>query len=197
MSTRFKELVISGPFGLVKGFLLGYRAGSGGDFRYFFHRKSGIRRDTLAELVKEVLEVENYVHVCLEESAVDGFRRAVNACRESLGLDVSEEKPIRGARFGFSFSLNNRELADQVKKAFAALPEGVHLEGYAPEEKDSEYLAHHGGTVGYAPLHDYTFQGQGVAVGDFDGVMDLFLRARRMPQSSAVLLGEMSLEFGD
>ncbi|MCE5269703.1 hypothetical protein LLH00_00280 [bacterium] len=196
MSTRFKELVISGPFGLVKGFLLGYRAGCGGSFGYFFHRKSGIRRDTLAELVKEALEVENYVHVCLEESAVEGFGRALAACRDCLGLEVSQVRDITGAHFGFSFNLNNRELADQVKKVFSAVPEGVSLEGYAPEEKDSQYMAHHGGTVGYAPLHDYTFTGQGVAAGDFSGVMDLFLRARRMPQSSILLLGEMSLEFG-
>lgn len=195
MSTRFKELVISGPFGLVKGFLLGYRAGSGGDFRYFFHRKSGIRRDTLAELVKEVLEVENYVHVCLEESAVKGFQGAVEVYRESLGLEVSQVRAIKGASFGFSFNLNNRGLAEQVKKALDALPDGVHLKDYAPEEKGSSKDKTDEATGGYAPLHEYTFRGQGVAEGDFDGVMDLFLRARRMPQSNVLLLGEMSLEF--
>ena len=70
MQEKFTELVVSGSFALVKGFLLGFKGGSETDFCYFFHRKSGIRRDTLVELLKEVLDLDNYVHLCLEDKVV-------------------------------------------------------------------------------------------------------------------------------
>ena len=77
MEKAYTELVIAGPFALVKGFLMGFRCGIETEFNYFFHRKCGIRRDTLAELVKEALDMDNYVHLCLENDVLDRFREAV------------------------------------------------------------------------------------------------------------------------
>ncbi len=191
MSTRFKELVISGSFGLVKGFLLGYRSGRGTDFRYFFHRKSGIRRDTLGELVKEVFDMENLVHVCIEESEAGGFKNAVTQNSAAVGMEVKKEREIKGARFDFSFSVSDRDFAARLKQALLDLPPGVAIEGYHPEEKENKSVR------AYGTLADYTFVGQGTIAGEFDGVMDFFLRIKRTPEGQKVLISDMALEFED
>ncbi|MBD3223891.1 MAG: hypothetical protein GF313_04130, partial [Caldithrix sp.] len=65
MSRKFSELVIEGPFMLVKGFLVGFLAVKNPEGRYFFHRKAGIRRETFKEFLKDFFELDNYVHLCL------------------------------------------------------------------------------------------------------------------------------------
>ena len=116
MEAKFSELVISGSFALVKGFLLGFRGGTGKDFDYFFHRKSGIRRDTLAELLKEVLDMDNYVHLCLEQAVVQDFKQAVAGAEPLVGVKIKKARPIKLGRFDFSFVINNREAAEKVKE---------------------------------------------------------------------------------
>ncbi len=194
MQAKFTELVVSGSFALVKGFLLGFKGGTGTDFSYFFHRKSGIRRDTLAELLKEVLDLDNYVHLCLDDKVVPDFKRAVAEAEPLVGIKIKNQRPITGARFDFSFSINNREAAEKVKEVLADLPEGLELLGYEPVEEIHEENAAIGG---YAPQHTYRFKGNGTLLGDFGGVMEMFLRAKRMPEGQLVLLSDLILEFED
>ena len=67
MEKTFSEIVIEGPFILVKGFLIGFRSAMD-PFDYFFHRKAGIRRETLRDVMVDLFELENLVHVCVEEA---------------------------------------------------------------------------------------------------------------------------------
>ena len=195
MEKAYTELVIAGPFALVKGFLMGFRYGSETEFGYFFHRKSGIRRDTLAELVKEALEMDNYVHLCLENDVLKRFRKAVGKTRPAIGLEIKNERLIKEAHFDFSFNISNREAAKNVKQILENLPPGVKLEGYEPQEETHPEGESKIG--GYAPLHPYTFKGSGRISGDFGAVMELFLKAKRMPESGLVLLSEIALSFGE
>jgi len=193
MQNSFTELVIAGSFACVKGFLLGFRCGSGKQFSYFFHRKHGIRRDTLAEMVKEVLELDNYVHLCLEDGIVQDFKQAVEKAKPVIGLEIERERRIKEAHFQFSFSIKNLESAKRVKEIFSSLPSGVNLEGYQPREE----ILPEGGTStgGYAPFHTYVFKGDGTVRGDFGGVMELFLKVKRSPDSDLVLLSDIMLDF--
>lgn len=193
MEKAYTELIIAGPFALVKGFLMGFRCGSDREFSYFFHRKSGIRRDTLAELVKEALEMDNYVHLCLENDVLDMFRRAVEKTRASIGLEIKNERPIKEARFDFSFNISNRDAAENVKRILSGLGPDVKIEGYEPQEETHPEGESKIG--GYAPLHPYTFKGCGRISGDFGAVMELFLKAKRMPESDLMLLSEITLDF--
>jgi hypothetical protein len=196
MGKAYTELVIAGPFALVKGFLMGFRYGSETEFGYFFHRKSGIRRDTLAELVKEALEMDNYVHLCLENDVLERFRKAVGKTRPEIGLEIKNERLIKEAHFDFSFDISNSEAAKNVKQILENLPPSLILEGYEPHEEihPEEEKSKIGG---YAPLHPYTFKGSGRISGDFGAVMELFLKAKRMPESGLVLLSEIALSFGE
>jgi hypothetical protein len=194
MQEKFTELVVSGSFALVKGFLLGFKGGSRIDFDYFFHRKSGIRRDTLAELLKEVLDMDNYVHLCLEDKVVEDFRQAVEQAEPLVGIKIKNARPISQCMFNFSFVINNREAADRVKEVLSVLPEEVEVIGYQPEEDTHEDESSVGG---YAPQHTYQFKGSGIVKGEFGGVMELYLKAKRMPEGQLVLLSDLVLGFGE
>jgi len=195
MQEDYTELVVEGSFALVKGFLIGFRYGSGNEFNYFFHHKSGIRRDTLAELLKEILDMDNYVHLCLEKNIVDIFKQAVLKAKPLIGIDVKKERQIKEARFNFSFSINNREAAERIKEMLNKLPPGVELEDYQPQEES--HPEGEGGTGGYAPLHPYSFKSDGTVKGNFGAVMELFLKAKRMPESELMFLSEIVLGFED
>ena len=88
MVKSFSEIVIEGHFGLVKGFLMGFLYGGEKEFSYFFHRKSGIRRETFKDLLKELFEFENYVHLCIENSKVSKFNKAIEKSHDKIGLQV-------------------------------------------------------------------------------------------------------------
>ena len=193
MGKSFTELVIAGSFDLVKGFLIGFRCGTGEEFSYFFHNRSGIRRDTLGEALKDILAIEYHVHLCMEDTVLERFKKAVAATSPQIGLKIVAEKPIWSARFDFSFSINNRETADNVKKLFAGIPKTVALENYQPGEED--FAEHEKAVGGYAPLHRYTFKGSGSAHGEFGSVMELYLAAHRIPGKDLVLTGDIMLEF--
>ncbi|MEA2062458.1 MAG: hypothetical protein U9P14_02065 [Gemmatimonadota bacterium] len=193
MQAQYTELVISGTFAMVKGFLLGYRCGTGEEFGCFFHRKSGIRRDTLAEMLRDVLELDNLVHLCLEQKAAAGFKRALEKVEPLVGMQIKQERLIREAKFNFSFVINNRQAASEVKEVLSGLPESVELVDYDESESKDERAV----VGGYAPRHSYTFKGQGTLEGEFEGVMELYLRVKRMPGSELMLMGDIVLGFGE
>lgn len=193
MSKKFTELVIDGTFDLVKGFLLGFKCGTDTDFDYFFHQRSGIRRDTLAKLLKEVLALDNTVHLCLENAVLDRFRQAIDKSKHIVGLEIKKERPIKEAQFNFSFSISNREAAKRVKTILGGIPPDLALEEYEPREEEQKGKSSQ--TGGYAPLHAYTFKGNGTARGNFGSVMELFLKIKRMPENELVLVGDIILGF--
>ena len=118
MQKSFSELVIEGPFLLVKGFILGFLHGSENEVDYFFHRKHGIRRETFKEFIKELFEFENHVHVCLNNNIVPKFLKAIEETKENIELEVKSVKAIKSANFSFSFEIFNEELAKETEALF-------------------------------------------------------------------------------
>ena len=77
METTFTELVIKSPFLLVKGFLMGFMQGRGESFPYFFHRKAGITRETLGEMLRELFAFDSHTHICLPDHVINEFELAL------------------------------------------------------------------------------------------------------------------------
>ena len=190
----FSELVIGGPFILVKGFLMGFWSSREPQPRYFFHRKAGIRRETLRDVLVELFELENLVHLCLEDDVVPAFQEAIDRAHDVIGISVRSVKGISGAEFEFSFEIFSRDLADACRSALAEIPEGVDLIGFAPEEEVHEDEAKDG-LSRYAPVHAYAYRGKGRVKGDFGGVVDLLLRVKRCRASQFILTGEIELDL--
>ncbi len=193
MKKTFSELVIKGNFTLVKGFLMGLICGIAPDTAYFFYRKKGtIRRDTLLGLMKEFLEVEDYVYLCLEDSVIEDFGKAVELAKPKIGISIKEIKKIKSAEFSFSFEIFNEELANKCKEVFSHPPESIQFVDFKPEEK----IDRDAPSVGYSSeMHPYSYKGKGTARGDFSDVVELFLKCKRSKCSQFIECEEVILNF--
>ncbi len=192
MSQKYSEIVIEGNFMLAKGFLLGFLSQTKPDAKYFLHRKSGIRRITFSEMLKEFFELDNFVHFCLEDSLVDSFKKATELYTKVTGNKIKSVKPIKSATFSFAYEFYSKEYAEVANHMLANLPEGVTLEDYFPyEEKDAEGE----GVEAYAPLHSYTMRAKGRLTGDFEGIMDLYLQIKKSNLSESIMCSEVTLKL--
>jgi len=192
MKQNFSEIVIEGRFMLVKGFLLGFLSQKNPDGRYFFHRKSGIRRETFKEMLKDFFELDTYAHFCLQSDLVDSFVKACDLYTKVTGNKIKSVKAIRSAGFTFAFEVYNKKIAAEAKELVENLPEGVKLSEYTPYEvTDSEGK----GTEAYAPLHEYSFQARGTIEGDFSGVMEVYLKIKRSELAENIMCSEVKLEL--
>lgn len=192
MARSFHEIVLEGPFMLVKGFLVGFLAGVKPDGRYFFHRKSGIHRETLKGFLKELFELENYVHLCLEAELLPKFEEACKLYNKITGLEIKSKKEVKSANFSFAYEFFNEALAKKAKDIFQSLPEGIQIVDYHPLEETRPNAK---GIESYAPLHDFTARGKGTVVGEFEGVIELYLDIKKSSFSESVVLSEVRLEF--
>lgn len=194
MPVSFTELVIEGQFVLVKGFLMGFLFGSEKPFRYFFHRKYGIRRETFREFIKEIFELDNVTHLCIEDKMVAKFISAVEQSHDKIGLEVKSIRNIEKAKLDFSYEVFNEKLAAEIKQAFEDLPDQVELiEPRFNEEHAKDAV----GLEGYAPVHDFVSSGKGQLSGDFGGIMEVYLRIKRAEWADSVRTGEIKLNLVD
>jgi hypothetical protein len=194
MNTTYTELVIEGPFILVKGFLMGFWATQPTPPPYFIHRKAGIRRSTLRDLVVELFELENLVHLCLADDAVAAFEVAVEKAGQVIGLKIRSKRRVLSANFQFSYEVYNRELAATCRELMAGLPDSVQLSGHEPIEE----MTHHPGpelSAGYAPEPLFALRGKGNAEGDFHALIQFYLACRHSDAAPFMLLGEVNLGF--
>jgi len=173
---------------------MGFLYGSSKEFNYFFHRKSGIRRETLKEFLKELFEFDNYTHLCLENTALPKFLQAVDKSRDKIGLNVKSVKNIKSANFEFSYEVFNKEIAAEIESLFEKPHKGVNLKDYKPEEQIAKDAV---GIEGYAPVHAYALKGSGITDGDFGGVMELYLNIKRCKESESIKTGEIILNLED
>ncbi len=192
MGKKFSEIVIEGPFMMVKGFLLGFLSCKKPDGKYFFHRKENIRRETLKEFVKELFELENYVHLCLEDELIEPFKQSLELYTKVTGYNIKSIKPIKGAVFSFAAEIFEKDLADKFKQIIDNVPEGVTVKKFTPSEQIEKEAR---GIESYAPLHDYIYRAKGEVEGDFEGVIDTYLKIKRSDLSDFVICSEIKLKM--
>ncbi len=190
MRQKFVEIVLEGRFMMVKGFLLGFLSCTKPDGKYFFHRKSNIRRDTFKEMLKEFFELDNYAHFCLQADLVDNFKKSTKLFTKVTGNKIKSIRTISSANFTFALEVYSEQFGKEAKQLFEVLPPDVNIIDYEPVEKrDKEGK----GTEAYAPLHEYVFRAKGKVEGDFGGVMDLYLNIKRSDFSEFVICSEIQL----
>ncbi len=177
MVTGYSQLIIEAPFTLLKGFVAGFIFSSYPDSLYFFSLRSGIvRHDRLTGVLKELLEMENVVHLCMENAVLDDFYKAIEAAKNRLGIQIREVKKIESSSFKFSFNISNEDYAAKCKKIFNNIPESVVLENYVPIEKIKKNAV---GISYKTQSHPYVYKGEGNAKGEFKDIVNLYLNCKR------------------
>ena len=188
----FSEIVLQGPFMLAKGFLLGFLGREDPEGKYFFHRKAGIRRETFKEMLKELFELDDHTHICLESSLVEPFVKAAELYTKITGYEIKSIKPISKGWFNFSFEIYNENCAAEAKSILTDIPDSIELVDYVPyEEKDMSAR----GVEGYAPLHDFISRGRGKLRGSFAEIMEIYLKIKRSEICDSIVCSEVFLEF--
>ena len=193
MVHNFSEIVIKGPFFLVKGFIMGYLYGVEKKFEYFFHRKTGIRRETFKNIIKEYFEFENYVHLCIENDVLPKFLSAIEKSHDKIGLSVESIRNIKSANFSFSYEVFNENLSQELKLIFKKKKkEKLKIIDYQPIDQKCKGA---NGVEGYAPIHAFISKGSGKVEGNFYDVMQLFLSVKRCAASNFITCTDISLEL--
>ena len=190
MSTQFSEVIINAPFLLIKGFLMGYMQGAKSDFEYFFHRKHSIKREGVGELMRELFHVECHTHICLPNEIIPAFSAALHNVEHKMCAEIELVKEIKSASFSFSFHNYNESQSGVYKELFKSVPKGVELLNYNPLELRGEALM---GVTDYGKINQYVYEGNGSVSGDFQGVMDFYLKIKRHSLVDSILCGEIKL----
>ena len=189
---EFVELVIESPFILFKGFLMGFIEGSGEKPVYFFSKKTGIKTETLVESLKVWFGFETLVHVCMEKEFAEKIKKAVENTFDKLGMKVKSEKEIKSASFNFKVVFYHKKDAKRFEELIHNLPEGVILDEFKKDiEEDKDALKEKGI---YTAEHPYIYKAEGEIVGEFKGVVEVFLKMKDLPH---VELEEVYLNFDE
>jgi len=187
-STSYSELVIKAPFTFVKGFLMGYMQASKNEFHYFFHRKHGIKYEGTGDIMRELLHVECHTHLCLPNDILTEFTNAITNVKHKVNVEIESIKKIKSARFTFSFHNYDENETSGYKDLFRSLPDSVEIQNFSPLEL-------RGDSMEYGMLNRYTYEGNGTVFGEFDGIIELYLRIKRHHLADSILCSEIKLEF--
>jgi hypothetical protein len=166
MQKTFVEAVFEGEYRTIRGFIEGFVAARGKDSSFFICSDCGVEAETLSEHIKEWISLGSRLHHVLIESGLFAeIKAALEAAGETALLgssSIRSSKQVKGAHFRFHFEAYGRKYADEIKAIIEALPEGVSLTDYRPEETIDEECR---GVELYTPCHDYVFQGEGTISG--------------------------------
>lgn len=164
----YYEIIIRGDANVVDAYLKGFLAGRGIKSGFFFSREWPFHLKHVWERLKYRGEVEHVV-------CVAGLRQTISGSidRSNVDIEVKEMRKIESMSFHFDFKTANRKAGAAIKRALRSLPPGVAIEDLDPVESVRPDAR---GAEGYAPLHDYEFEGKGVVTGDVDGVLKMHKR---------------------
>ena len=162
----YLEFLVHGDDHELAAYLRGFAAGKGGAVRLIFAHDAGFRIKALRERIKHHGEV---VHVMIDGAHRAWLRDALESAAPRYRFEIKGERKIERAYFHFKFETPSRKVAESIKQALTALPAGVAVTDYAPEEIVDPKAK---GTEVYSPVHEYVFRGQGVVEGAVPGIVD-------------------------
>lgn len=160
------DLVVHGDDRDLIPYLTGYTAASN-PVRIVFADEAGFHIRQLRERIRYHGEVQ---HVIVDAAHADFVRTALAAAATRYRFQIKAEHTFQRARFEFGIDTPSRKVADALKKLVAALPGGLALSGFAPEESTDPHAS---SAELYAPDHDYRFRGRGTLSGDVFAVVDI------------------------
>lgn len=160
----YHEIVVRGDDRDLVPYLTGFAAGCEITGIFFAH-EAGVRLQGLRERIKHHGEV---LHVICASEHVARLRKAIESAPRHYKFEIKDEAKIERAYAHFEFETPSRKVANDIKQVLSALPAGVALLDYEPEEIINPAAT---GAEVYSPAHEYVFRGKGVVEGDVAGVI--------------------------
>jgi hypothetical protein len=172
MGKNYYEVVFEGSYNVIRGMLEGFLLGRDIKWEWYSSKDSGIETETFTEIIKEWVSLKTRLHhIVLEED----FHNALqNSLKDRSDLKHVKLKYTKSARLikscSFKFTANAfaKKYGEEIKAIIDSPPAGVVIEDYTPvEELDTTA----NGVELYAPVHDYTYRGEGTATGEAGAIV--------------------------
>jgi hypothetical protein len=191
MEKEFYELVIEGPYILIKGFITGLLIGSKNMGTVIYNKEKSIKRESFSELLKEWIGVsEHLTHVIISSDIYEMVTREIETSFDDINMKVISSKKIRKACFEFKYEAFAERYGIELKNFFKDLPSGVSLlPDYKPVEEIHKEAK---GIELYAPEHDYKVSAEGTVEGPLPEIIGLYEQAK---EKDLIKLKEITLHF--
>ena len=190
MRKKWYEIVMEGPFDLIKGFIIGFFEGRRIAGAIIFEREHHVKREERLEYLLRAIHVEeDRVHMIMGKRTFRILDQALNNRRHEIPMKIVSEREIIKAHFNFTYAAYAKRFGNELKALFNDLPAGIRLEGYQPEEIERQLKE---STVGYAPLHKYEIRAKGRVSGPAHEVIDFY---DRIEHNDWIEPEEIELEF--
>lgn len=170
MAVNYYEYIIKGDEDTLCAYIGGFLRAKGIKEGCFFSKDCPFHRHQIREMIEYHGEV---THLICRSSLRSVIESAIRQSDDQLEFEIKETLEISKGSFHFKFETANRKVAGTIKRALGRMPDDVKIVDYEPEEVVNPKAK---GPEGYAPLHSYTFEGEGLIEGDIAGVLKVHER---------------------
>ncbi len=187
---EYYELVVEGPYLLVKGFMEG-RMTCIENAEVYFSKEENIARETLSDRLKEWLGVvETLVHVIVDEKSLPEWEKTLKEGGNNIEIDLKSARKIENASFDFEMEAFTPVHGKQMKELLKDVPEDVEV--VIKEENEEFHEVKERGI--YTAEHPYELYIKGSVVGNFKSVLEIY---RKWKKNSLIILDKIYLTLSD
>lgn len=193
MAKQFVETVLKSDTQYIQGFLQGFLAGSGHDYRFFINSEAGITAESFTQRLKELVGLtEDQQRVVIEEPFLDILKES-SIASASLGETGEPIHAIRikSGTFAIKIKDASREDTNSIKQLLREKPAAVQVRDWEEKEKVNSDGK---GVELYAPLHDYFYEASGSFSGEIDALVDF---RKKLVSHSPVSAYMIELEYDE
>ena len=172
MGKKYYEVVFEGNYDTICGMIEGFILAKGARWEWYSSKSAGIETETFTEIIKEWASLKTRLHhIILEEEFHNAIQKELKERTDLKHLKLKYTKSareIKNCSFKFTANAYAKKYGEEIKSIIASPPEGVKIENFNPvEETDKDAK----GVELYAPVHDYTFKGDGIATGEVGAII--------------------------
>ena len=193
MTKKYYEVVFEGNYNVICGMLEGFLLGKGKKWEWYSSKESGIESETFTEIIKEWASMKTRLHhLVLEEDFHKALQDDLKDRSDLRHLKLKYTKSareIKNCSFKFTANAFAKKYGDEIKALIDSPPAGVSIEGYTPVEEVDHSAK---GVELYAPVHDYTYRGEGVAIGEAGSIVSF---RKAMDNHPLVQVSSIRLNF--
>jgi hypothetical protein len=172
MGKNYYEVVFEGSYNVICGMLEGFLLGRDKKWEWYSSKDSGIETETFTEIIKEWVSLKTRLHhIVLEEDFHNALQSSLKDRSDLKHVKLKYTKSARlitSCSFKFTANAFAKKYGEEIKAIIDSPPAGVVIEDYTPvEELDTTA----NGVELYAPVHDYTYRGEGTATGEAGAIV--------------------------
>jgi hypothetical protein len=185
----FLEIVVEGPYPLVKGFVWGLMEGSKKNGVILFSRDNNIRTEAFLELLLERTHLHgSLTHLVIGSDLLELVRKGIAETFEQLKLNLRSVYTIEDALFDFEYEVYARKYAEELRRLFVGVALPLRL---SPEYIPREEIHEDGESIdAYTPLPAYKLQARGSVSGPIDRLAEFYrmVRAYELIKTGEIIL---------